>query len=149
MKIFLSTAMSNVPMKYKDKHANNMSLVLKTLNDNPKYDIYSGLTHPAPINREINTIKDNKVLYEWYKTLISKSDIFIADVTYPSTGVGIELNIASNFKKPIYLIADSSITKEDEVSRMIIGIPYFIKILRYTNSSGIVIESLLNEYSFS
>jgi len=135
--------MSNVPLKYKDKHVNNMKKILKILNNNSKYNVYSGLTHPAPINRTINTIEDNKVLYEWYEKLISKSQIFIAEVTYPSTGVGIELNIASNLNKPIYLMVDTTITNENEISRMIIGIPNFVKILKYKNTS-IGIEELLN-----
>ena len=138
--------MSNVPLQYRDRHSRNMEIFLKTLNNNPKYDVYSGLTHPAPINREINTIEENKKLYKWYQKLISKSDIFIADVTYPSTGVGIELNIASSLKKSIYLVVDTNITNENEVSRMIIGIPNLVKILKYTNTT-IDIAELLDKNS--
>jgi nucleoside 2-deoxyribosyltransferase len=104
--------MTNVPLENKDKHMNNMINILKTLNDDLEYDIYSGLTHSAPINRNIHIIKDNKFLYEWYRNLISKSDIFMADVTYPSTGVGIELNIASNLNKPIYLMIDTYLSTQ-------------------------------------
>ena len=136
--------MSNVPLKHKDKHVNNMKKILKNLNNNSDYNIYSGLTHPAPIDRKLHILEENKVLYEWYKSLISNSDIFIADVTYPSTGVGIELNIASNLNKPIYLIIDINITNENEVSKMILGIPNFVKLLKYTNSI-ISIEELLDK----
>jgi nucleoside 2-deoxyribosyltransferase len=58
-------------------------------------------------------------VYEKDSSCVRICDFFIADCTYPSTGLGIEIGIAIEQKKPILAIAKNGA----KVSRMVLGIP--------------------------
>jgi len=138
MKIFYATAMTDIPETYKKMHSKNVDDTIKKIQSNPNIIVYSGLTTPAQINREIFDQKENEKLYKWYINLIKKSDLFIADVTFPSIGVGIELQNASFLSKPIYLIINTSIKKKENISRMLLGIDNIVKVIEYQDTNSLI-----------
>lgn len=70
--------------------------------------------------------------------MIIESDIFVAEVTIPSLGVGYEVGIAESLNKPIYCLFNTS-ESENKLSAMIKGNPY-VNLIQYIN-----IEDLLDK----
>ena len=65
------------------------------------------------------TAKTAQEVYEKDTNCVRTCDIFIADCTYLSTGLGMEIGIALENNKPILAIAKNGAT----VTRMVLGIP--------------------------
>lgn len=61
---------------------------------------------------------DPRKVFEWDTNCVKTCDCFIADATYPSTGLGIEIGLAIEHKKSILAIAK----KGAKVSSMVTGI---------------------------
>lgn len=56
-------------------------------------------------------------IYQWDIHCVKTCDFFLAECSYPSTGLGIEIGIATSLRKPTLAIA----TKDALVSSMIVG----------------------------
>lgn len=54
-----------------------------------------------------NIISDSNTCYSTYKRIIEKSDVVVAETSFPSTGIGIELQIAASNNIPIILLHNS------------------------------------------
>lgn len=66
--------------------------------------------------------------FDWDVQCVKSADFFIADVSLPSTGLGIELGVAYEMKKPVLLIAN----KDAKVALMVEGHPGAVReIVRY------------------
>lgn len=63
---------------------------------------------------------DVRDIYRYDKAAVEKSDLIIAEVSYPSHGVGMEIMHAIHLGKPIIAIAQEG----KKVSRMVLGIDY-------------------------
>lgn len=61
-----------------------------------------------------------------YET-ITKCDLFVAEVSSPSHGVGMELQMAKEYNIPIIAIAKGNISK----STMVLGLPNLKKMIAY------------------
>lgn len=70
-------------------------------------------------NRTINTI--------------TKCDVFVAEVTNPSHGVGMELQMAHNNDIPIMALAEEN----EKISSMVVGNPAVVDIIRYKNKESL------------
>ena len=75
---------------------------------------------------------------------ITKCDLFIAEVSSPSHGVGMELQMAHEYKIPIIGLAKEGIT----ISSMVLGIPNLKKIIYYKNKIDLLenLESELKKF---
>lgn len=83
-------------------------------------------------------------IYSRDVSMIEKSDIFIADISVPSLGVGYEIAYAEKLGKKIYCIY---LKKEDsKVSAMIAGCPN-CKVFSYENKEDIfkIIKSIFEK----
>ena len=69
----------------------------------------SSLSH----NHELIIPHENNIAIENTKDLIKSSDYVVAEVSYPSTGVGIELGWADDLKTPIICVYKEGV----EISR--------------------------------
>lgn len=73
---------------------------------------------------------------EFYKITVKKisnCDLFIAEVTSPSTGVGMELQMAVENKIPVI-----GLVKEgNKVSSMVLGLPTLKKLIKYRNQKDL------------
>ncbi|MEK6910051.1 MAG: hypothetical protein AABW61_03180 [Candidatus Aenigmatarchaeota archaeon] len=67
--------------------------------------------------------------YDMTVKKITDADLFIAEVSNPSHGVGMELQMATENKIPIIAVAK----KEVELSSMVLGLPNIIKIIHYNS----------------
>jgi hypothetical protein len=91
--------------------------------------------------------------YDWDRRMVEEADIVIADASFPSTGLGIELQIAESSGIPVILLVgdlgfnrvrEVSYSNPDQsehdlqigrgiVSLMALGLPAIRKIVRYQN----------------
>jgi hypothetical protein len=62
------------------------------------------LCAPAATERNVDASFTEHAIYDHYIEAILGCDIFLAEVSYPSTGLGIELQVAANTGVPIVLI---------------------------------------------
>ena len=62
----------------------------------------------------------NQEVYEHDIACVKACDLFLAECTYPSTGLGFELGTAVAFNKPIIAIAEP----EAKISRLVLGIAH-------------------------
>jgi len=65
-------------------------------------------------------VDDVRDIYRYDRAAVEKSDLIIAEVSYPSHGVGMELMHAIYLGKPIIAIAQEG----KKVSRMVQGVDY-------------------------
>lgn len=73
--------------------------------------------------------------FDWDLECVKKCDVFVADFSYPSTGLGVEFGIAYSLHKPIISLA----AKDASVSRFIFGYvnPYHF-VFRYGDTDEAV-----------
>ncbi len=75
-------------------------------------------------------VDDMRTLYNYDKKSVESADIIVAEVSYPSHGVGMEIMHAIHIGKPIIAIAQ----EDKKVSRMVLGIDYNkFTCIRYTD----------------
>lgn len=99
-----------------------------------------------------------RLCYSWDRQMVEWADILIAEATYPSTGLGIELQIAENKSIPIILCFNGSESNKAEpvdyenpdhsrhslqlgegyITLMALGLPSLYKILPYSNKDQII-----------
>lgn len=70
---------------------------------------------------------DSKKIYARDINAIKKCDVFVADITKPSTGIGIEIMAAKKFNKKIICVHKGAI-----VSNMVLGMPGIV-VIRYSD----------------
>jgi len=76
-----------------------------------------------------NTKETPKKFYNRTYETITDCDLFIAEVSSPSLGVGMELQMAVEKNIPIIAVAKEGI----EISTMVTGLPNLFKVIRYTS----------------
>jgi nucleoside 2-deoxyribosyltransferase len=59
-----------------------------------------------------------KDVFEWDTKCVKTCDLFVADCTYPATGLGYELGVAIETNKPILSVAH----KDAKISRILLGV---------------------------
>lgn len=99
--------------------------------------------------------------YDWDRRMVEEADVMIAEASFPSTGLGIELQIAETAGIPvIMMIGDHGLNHMDPahyinpdqsehdlqigagiVSLMALGLPAIRKIISYTNFSDAISEA--------
>lgn len=86
-----------------------------------------------------------KQVYHVDKEQLEKSDVMVAYVGEPSTGTGIEIEIAKNKGIPVYILYE----KGQRVSRMLRGCPAVKKELIYASEEDAItqFDALLKELS--
>ncbi len=97
-----------------------------------------------------------RLCYLWDREMVEWADVVVAEASYPSTGLGIELQIAENNNTPIVMCFNESLKHQaapveyespDEsrhslqigegyVSLMALGLPSVLKVVRYSSQSS-------------
>lgn len=100
--IYISCALTNLKpgiFKPYSDFIKNIALGLK----NKGYQVTYALENSDP---QLANYPDNKkpsLCYIWDKEMVENADLILADVSFPSIGVGIELQLACNRNVPIIL----------------------------------------------
>lgn len=100
--VYLACALTHVPKSLFEEYAIDIhNLAFKLKND--QFAVKYALTDSDPQLSSISKNKQAKTCYEMDKAMVLSSDIIIAECTYASIGLGIELQIAATEGIPIIL----------------------------------------------
>ncbi len=127
--LFLGAASSNVPEPSRGEYQSYVKELVRILAD---FEVLGGVTTPAPIDRSKDLRSDDKRLYQWYRDQILSADLFLAEMTHPSFGLGIELEIAAEGNVPI-IVTSVSHSANARISRMVLGLPGIAHIISYSS----------------
>ena len=99
-----------------------------------KYELIEFFSDPLSVNQQSTELEICQRIYEFDKNCVESCDLMIAEVSYPSIGLGMELAFAVTNNKPILAVAKNNA----KVSRMIMGIchPKF-QFIRYDDTKEI------------
>ena len=157
MKVYISCALTCVPRKHFEQYVSYIHRIAQTLRS-VGYEVTYALVNSDPQLAEKPFEERARLCYLWDRELVQQADVVIAEASFPSTGMGIELQVAENmgtsiivcFKRtaetrldPVeYANPDHSRHSlqigEGYVSLMTLGLPTVFKVIGYhTEEQGI------------
>lgn len=162
MKIYLATSLTHVPRSNFHVYVSlihEFANKLKMGGHNVEYALIN--SDPQLADKPFNDRA--RLCYLWDKEMVGHADVVVAESTYPSTGQGIELQIAQGLSKPIILCFNSSSTYQAEhieyknpdgtkhelqigeghISLMALGLPSVFKVINYNNIEDLSDKTLL------
>jgi hypothetical protein len=152
MNIYIACSLTHVPREHFSKYVNFIhKLATEIKADNTKY----ALINSDPQLDRIPNEEKAKYCYLWDRKMVEEADLIIAEASFPSTGLGIELQIAENKNIPIIIVfSDYDKNKaqpisytnpnnqeydlqigEGFVSLMALGLPNIFKVIKYHNKN--------------
>lgn len=125
LEAYLAYDLTGLTPKQRKRIFELSDIIAKTCSEH-SIDVYEPYKHTAPVHRtEISA----DTVFKLDREQVLRSDLLIHLCHYPSTGVGKELDIASNALVPTILVSHS----EMRMSRMVAGIPSFKLEIKYTD----------------
>ncbi|HMV08072.1 MAG TPA: hypothetical protein PK325_01415 [Cyclobacteriaceae bacterium] len=163
MKIYIASGLTHVPRNMFQEYTNFIHELARTLSSTQDHKVKYALVNSDPQLEEKPQLEKAKLCYLWDRKMVEEADVLIAEVSFPSTGLGIELQIAESKNIPIILcFRDYGNNKADPVSYenpdhkthnlqigegfvslMALGIPSIFKTIKYSNDSD-GIENTIN-----
>lgn len=163
MNIYIASGLTHVPREHFEFYVQSIHSLANTLKEN---NVKYALVNSDP---QLNDIPNNKkahYCYIWDRKMVEEADLIIAEASFPSTGLGIELQIAENLNIPIIIIyRDFKVNQigtveyknpneqyyelqigEGFVSLMALGLPNIRKVIRYENLDELFTEIKENIY---
>ncbi|QGP38809.1 hypothetical protein [Piscirickettsia salmonis] len=137
-------------------HIKQLALWLKQ----KKYSVKYALEDSDPQLSLIEKGEQPALCYKWDKEMVEKSDVILADVTFPSIGLGIEMQIAAENDIKLILMHSSDWSEcaddkkyeteehqhyhvqigSDNISLMALGLPNVFGVINYRSK-----EDLFNQ----
>ncbi len=172
MKIYIACGLTHVPREHFDEYSGFLhKLAFSLKNDQAVHNVKYALVNSDPQLAGYPPCDRARLCYGWDRNMVEGADLVIAEASFPSTGLGIELQIAVSKGTPIilcfrdykdnrsepvcYVNPDKSIHQlqigEGFVSLMALGLPTVHTVIKYYDSvDGIgrvisAIEFLLKE----
>lgn len=103
MKIYLASALTHVPSKYFYQYTEDLHRIAEVLKHDLCVQIKYALIDSDPKLIEYNDEDKARLCYEWDKEMVVNSDLIIAESSFPSTGLGTEIQIAEQNNIPVIL----------------------------------------------
>lgn len=106
MKIYLACGLTHVPRENFDRYVaiiHYFATGIETCGAEVKYPLKNSDPQLAvmPIDERA------RLCYEWDRNMVEWADLIVAECTYPSIGVGIEMQIAEQKKIPVLILFNS------------------------------------------
>src|SRR5687767_13691920 len=102
MTIYLGCGLTHVPRDVFLDYVAQLHRIAAELERTGTKVMYA-LKHSDPQLAEKPFEEKARLCYLWDRELVEKADVLIAEATYPSTGLGIEMQIAESCGKPIII----------------------------------------------
>jgi hypothetical protein len=151
MNIYIGCGLTHVPRDSFEEYTLYIHQLADQLSDNEKNSVQYALMHSDPQLASKPPYEKAKLCYLWDRRMVENSDVLIAEASFPSTGLGIEMQIAegkgipiiicfreinSNRAEPIaYKNPDQTKhdlqTGEGFVSLMALGMPSVFQVIKY------------------
>lgn len=159
MNIYIACGLTHVPRYMFSSYVKRIhyfALELERNGHNVKY----ALKNSDPQLANIPENKKSKFCYKWDKEMVNSTDLIIAEATFPSIGLGIEMQIANtnnipiilcyrelkiNKAKPIQYTNPDYITHdlqigEGYISLMALGLPNIFQVIKYLTNKDCIVK---------
>src|SRR5579872_4162009 len=104
MKIYLACGLTHVPRAHFDEHAAFIHKLAEALRSEPNNHVVQyALKNSDPQLAKKPASERAKLCYLWDREMVENSEVVIAEASFPSTGLGIEMQIAEAKGIPILL----------------------------------------------
>lgn len=103
MKIYLACSLTHVPRDKFEQYVAFIHAMAQQLSTSLGADVKYALKDSDPQLAERPAQEKAKLCYLWDRAMVEWADLIVAECTYPSTGVGIELQIAEQCGTPIII----------------------------------------------
>jgi len=160
MKVYIGCGLTHVPRKAFDSYVAFIHRLAGALKTSGCEQVTYALVNSDPQLAEKPFCERARLCYVWDRDLIEKADVFVAEASHPSTGLGVEMQIAANRDKPIVICfrADAETRAapveyknpdhshrtlqigEGYVSLMALGIPSVFRVVRYEHDDDCIAE---------
>lgn len=154
MNIYIACGLTHVPRENFGAYVDLIEGLADRLAGQGEVQVKYALRHSDPQLAEKPFADRARLCYLWDKKMVEWADVVVAEASYPSTGLGIELQIASSRSTPIVLVfklddknrakpvqyqtSDHKVHElqlgEGYVSLMALGMPSVFKVLPYKNA---------------
>ncbi|MBB3643725.1 hypothetical protein FHY06_006887 [Variovorax sp. BK613] len=158
MNIYIACGLTHVPRDEFSSYVELIEGLAERLARRGASEVKYALRHSDPQLAEKPFADQARLCYLWDKEMVEWADVVVAEASYPSTGLGIELQIASaratpivlafkldekNRAKPVqYKTPDQHIHHlqlgQGYVSLMALGLPSLFKVLPYQDAEGAI-----------
>lgn len=161
MKIYLACALTHVPDSHFEQYTSSLielAQKLKSLG----HEVKCALENSDPQLARIERSHKASLCYIWDRNMVEWAELVIAESSFPSTGMGIELQLADNCHTPIilcfhdyglnrtnskkYIGADGETHNlqvgEGFISLMALGLPSLKCIIQYESESDLLNQIL-------
>jgi len=155
MNIYIACGLTHVPRDDFKSYVELVEGIAQHLSDQCNAKVKYALRHSDPQLAEKPFADRARLCYLWDKEMVEWADVVVAEASYPSTGLGIELQIASSRSIPVVLIFKLDTKNrakpvkyrtpdhqthdlqlgEGYVSLMALGLPSIFKVLQYQNAN--------------
>lgn len=165
MKIYLACGLTHVPRDSFERYVAFIHDFAERLAQTLSAEVRYALKHSDPQLANRPSHEKAKLCYIWDRAMVEWADVIVAECSHPSTGVGIELQIAEQQGTPIIIcFEDSSVTAatpveyanpdgtkhqlqigEGHVTLMALGLPTVFRVIPYTepqNGIGSVVDAV-------
>jgi hypothetical protein len=157
MNLYISCGLTHVPRQMFPDYVEFLHKLARTLRSLPAvHEVRYALVDSDPQLAYKPAAERAALCYDWDRRMVEAADLVVADASFPSTGLGIELQLAEAAGKPIIMligdhgfnrIASAHYENPDRsehdlqvgdgiVSLMAMGLPCIRKIVRYSNFEG-------------
>jgi hypothetical protein len=167
MRIYIACALTAVPRTDFVSYVHFIHSLAGSLKDNCFCNVKYALINSDP-QLAFKPAQDRaRLCYHWDRDMVLHSDVIVADATYPSTGLGIELQIADSANIPIILCYRNSVDRKLEpvyynnpdhshhllqigegfISLMALGLPSVYKTIPYSDYKTVIkdVSDTVNE----
>lgn len=169
MNIYIGCGLTHVPRDIFENYCATIHDTAKFLVTNYDYNVNYALVDSDPQLGLVQFEERAKYCFKWDKEMVQNANLMIAEVSFPSLGLGIELGIAESLNIPTILcFKDYSINKathvdytnpdgtinslqigEGYISLMALGMPNIIGIIKYNSIDSLfeMLNSHLKKFS--
>ena len=165
-KIYIACGLTHIPRQFFSDYSNNIHKLAAKL-EKSGHTVKYALKHSDPQLSEVEKHLKPELCYLWDKNMVEEAQCIVAEASFPSIGLGIELQIAANKLIPIiFLHKDYSINiaegvkytnpdgathklqiSDGKISLMALGLPNVYSIHHYdslTDISQDIADDIIN-----
>lgn len=160
MNIYIACGLTHVPREHFAEYTRFLhKLASALMQDNSNHEVKYALVNSDPQLADKPYAERAKLCYIWDRNMVSEADLVIAEASFPSTGLGIELQIAESNDTPIIIcFRDFKDNKAEPicyenpdksyhelqigdgfVSLMALGLPSVYKVIKYNNCEDCIL----------
>lgn len=162
MKIYLASALTHVPEQEFFAYTSMLHRFAQELANRGRNQVRYALMNSDPQLAEKPSRDKPRLCYLWDKGMVEEADVVVAEASFPSIGLGIELQIAEAKDIPVLLCFEQSESKRSQrkfyenpdhkrhqlqigdgfISLMALGLPNLFSLVPYSEERECVRETL-------